>query len=263
MKTDYKNWVPRGMCISLWLGTIASMILFIVFGLLRLDVRGTTHVVLFRVFLILFSILVISAIYMQILHNAFDYNGKRKLSKDIIEGVSKYVDVGDGETVLDIGCGSGALTIAVARRNENAIVVGIDRWGKEYASYNKKLCELNAKSEGVTNIEFLQGDATKLPFEDELFDVVTSNYCIHNIASKNRQEILLEALRVLKKGGTFAIHDIFSKGKYGDMDKFINNLKLNGYEKVELIKTDDKFFKSRSEAKILSLGKSAILIGKK
>ena len=263
MKPDYKNWVPKGMCLSFWLGTVIAVILFLAFGVFSFGVSGTLHTVLFWIFLILSLVAVVVSVYMQYLYNAFNYDGKRKLSKDIIDGVSKYVEVADCERALDIGCGSGALTIAVAKRNPNALVIGLDRWGKEYASYNKPLCESNAKVEGVNNVEFIQGDATKLPFEDCVFDAVTSNYCIHNIMSVNRQDVLLEVLRVLKKGGTFAIHDIFSKKKYGDMQKFINDLKAKGYENVELIRTDDKFFKSKSEAKRLSLGDSALFVGKK
>ena len=41
----------------------------------------------------------------------------------------------------------------------------------------------------------------------------------------------------MKKGGTFAIHDIFSAGKYGDMHVFVEKLKEMGYEKVDLIDT--------------------------
>ncbi len=66
-------------------------------------------------------------------------------------------------------------------------------------------------------VSFARGDAQKLDFPDGTFDAVTSNYVYHNIQSPDRQAILLETLRVLKKGGTFAIHDIFSKEKYGDM----------------------------------------------
>jgi len=262
MQPDYQNWVPKGMCIGLWCGSILAMILFIIFGVLSIGVSGTFHTVLFILTLLLMIGLFIPAIYMQILHQAFDYHGKRKLSKTIIEGITEYVKAPENGKVLDIGCGSGALTIAVAKKNPNALVTGLDRWGKEYASYSKALCESNAKLEGVSNIYFVQGDATKLPFEDNYFDTIISNYCIHNIPSKNRQEILKEALRTLKKGGTFAIHDIYSKGKYGDMDLFIKELKEEGYEKVELIWTKDKFMKP-GEAKFLSLADSALLIGKK
>lgn len=85
----------------------------------------------------------------------------------------------------------------------------------------------------------------------------------HNIPSRNRQEILLETLRVLKKGGTFALHDIFSKARYGDMQAFAEKLRSMGYEKVELINTTDGMFMSPSEAKRMALSGSALLVGKK
>ena len=103
----------------------------------------------------------------------------------------------------------------------------------------------------------------KLNFPDESFDAVMSNYVYHNIPSKNRQEILLETLRVLKKGGTFAIHDIMSQSKYGDMQSFVEKLKDRGYESVGLIDTTDGKFMSPVEAKWMALSGSALLVGRK
>ncbi len=79
----------------------------------------------------------------------------------------------------------------------------------------------------------------KLDFSDS----VTSNYVYHNIVGKGRQELLLETLRMFKKGGTFAIYDFMSPRHYGDMQTFVNKLKDIGYERVELIeKTAMLFF---------------------
>jgi ubiquinone/menaquinone biosynthesis C-methylase UbiE len=186
------------------------------------------------------------------------------MSRQIIEGVAAHIILPDGGRGLDVGCGSGALTIAVAKRNPNAQMVGIDRWGKEYASYNKPLCEENAKAEGVDDrTSFVKGNAMKLDFADETFDAVCSNYVYHNIPSRNRQAILFETLRVLKKGGTFAIHDIFSKAKYGDMQAFVLQLQEIGYEKVELINTSKGLYMTSWEATWMALKGSAILVGKK
>lgn len=73
---------------------------------------------------------------------------------------------------------------------------------------------------------------------------------------------MLETLRTLKKGGTFALHDVFSKNKYGDMEPFLQKLRDMGYEKAELIDTSDKFMTS-SEAKMMMLSGSALLYGRK
>ena len=203
------------------------------------------------------------SIWSYLMYRAFDYNGKRQMSRQIIEGIADHVNLPENGNCLDIGCGSGALAIAIAKRNPKAHVTGIDRWGKEYASFSKPLCESNARAEGVSNVCFLQGDATHLDFPDETFDAVASNYVYHNIPSKDRQAILLETLRTLKKGGTFAIHDIFSSGKYGDMHAFVKKLKDMGYEKVDLIDTTNGKWIRRSEAGWMGLSGSALLTGTK
>ena len=143
MKPDYKNWMPKGM---IWTGcgaTVLFLILWIAFGLSGL-LSGTAKTVLFIAFLVLTIIALCVTVWMILMYRAFSYDGKRQMSKSIIEGIAEYVKLPDGGTGLDVGCGSGALTIACAKRNPNASFVGIDRWGKEYASYNKPLCESNA-----------------------------------------------------------------------------------------------------------------------
>ena len=256
MKADYKNWMPKGMVIGTGCGAAASLFLYGLFSNMNLKGVGIA-------FLIAGIILFCVTIWMFLMYRAFSYDGKRKMSKQIIEGVSSYVKVPEGGVILDVGCGSGALSIACAKKNPKASVIGIDRWGKEYASFSKKLCESNAKAEGVTNTSFRQGDACKLPFDDEKFDAVTSNYVYHNIPSRDRQAILLESLRTLKKGGTFAIHDIMSKLKYGDMKVFAEKLREMGYEDVRLIDTTDGMFMTKWESMWMGLSGSAILTGKK
>ena len=261
MKPDYKNWMPKGMIRTGVGATALFLILWIVFGLTGL-VSGPAKTVLFIVFLALTIIALCVTVWMLLLYRAFSYNGKRQMSKKIIEGIADRVKLPDGGTGLDVGCGSGALTIACAKRNPNASFIGIDRWGREYASYNKPLCEQNARAEGVKNVTFRRGDATRLDFADEIFDAVTSNYVYHNIPG-DRQALILETLRVLKKGGTFAIHDIFSKSRYGDMHAFTQKLRRMGYEDVRLIPTDDGTFIRKEEAAWMELAGSAMLVGKK
>ena len=261
MKPDYKNWMPKGMVLSAVIVTAVFLLLFIIFGFTGL-ISGVLKTVLFIVFLVGTVIGLCASLWMILMYRAFSYNGKRQMSRQIIEGVAEYIKLPDGSKGLDVGCGSGALAIACAKRNPNASFVGIDRWGKEYASFNKPLCENNAKAEGVTNVTFSQGNACRLDFDDETFDAVTSNYVYHNIPSNDRQAILLETLRVLKKGGTFAIHDIFSRSKYGDMQEFVKKLKDMGYEKVELIDSTGKFM-TKQEAKCMALDGSAFLVGRK
>ena len=264
LKPDYKNWMPKGMVLGTLAGAAGCFVLFLIFGCTPLLQPGTLKTALKIVFLIAAVVCACVTIWMWLMYRAFSYNGKRQMSRQIIEGTAACVTLPEGGVGLDVGCGSGALTIACARRNPQGKMIGLDRWGKEYASFNKPLCESNAEIEGVADrTEFVKGDACRLDYPDETFDAVTSNYVYHNIPSKDRQAILLETLRVLKKGGTFAIHDIMSKSKYGDMQAFVSKLRDMGYEKVELIDTTDGMFMTRGEALWMELSGSALLVGKK
>ncbi len=157
--------------------------------------------------------------------------------------------------------GSGALSIAVAKQNPNSEILGLDRWGIDYQKeFSKELCEQNSIAEGVNNIHFVNGDARSLDFEDESFEAICSNYVYHNIPG-DRNKLIKESLRVLKKGGIFSIHDIFSKSKYPKLDRLIDELKSEGYKKVELIDTTDGKVLTKEETKRTMLGGSKLLFG--
>jgi SAM-dependent methyltransferase len=71
---------------------------------------------------------------------------------------------------LDIGCGNGPLTIALAQRHPEGHVTGIDTWGKAW-DYSKAGCERNAAVAGVAErTSFEKASAAALPFDDESFD---------------------------------------------------------------------------------------------
>ncbi|WP_329886547.1 class I SAM-dependent methyltransferase [Pseudoramibacter faecis] len=264
MKPDYKNWVPESLLKGLFAGTALFFIVFILFGVTGLILHGTVRLICALVPGIGTLALLFFAVWMTVLYRTFDYKGKRKLAKTIVEGTAEHVRIPDGGVGLNVGCGSGALTIACAKRNPKAHMTGCDIWSGSYKTvFTKKRCEDNARAEGVSNVRFEEGNAVKLPFEDESFDAVTSNYVYHNIAGQDKQRLLLETLRVLKKGGIFAIHDMMSKPRYGDMDVFIQRLRAEGYEDVRLIDTTDGRFMGHKEAVWLGLAGSALLVGRK
>ena len=264
IKADYKNWMPKRLLVAKICETLVSLILFIIFGASDLVLQGRPRLICGIILGLVCLILLFLTVWLSILYKSFDYKGKRKLAKVMIEGTAGYVKIQDGGVGLDVGCGSGALTIACAKKNPGAIMVGCDIWSGPYKSeFSKKLCQDNARAEGVANVRFEEGNAVNLPFEDESFDAVTSNYVYHNIVGKNKQKLLLETFRVLKKGGVFVIHDLMSKSRYGDMNKFIEKLKKDGYEDVKLIDTTKGLFMNHKEAILLGLSGSTLLIGRK
>src|SRR5438128_1746357 len=106
----------------------------------------------------------------------------------------KFAEVRSGQTVLDVGCGTGVVAVTAARLG--ARVFGID--------LTPALLERARENSAVAGLEidWREGDAEALPFPDAQFDVVLSQFG-HMFAP--RPEVALsEMLRVLKPGGTIA-----------------------------------------------------------
>ena len=189
--------------------------------------------------------------------------GKGGMMEKVHQTVIGSLDFDGQGKILDVGCGSGALTIRAALTWPEAKVTGLDYWGAMY-NYSKAVCEKNAEQEGVgAQCEFVHGDANKLPFPDVSFDAVVSNYVYHNIMGADKQELLLESLRVLKKGGVFVLHDNMKPSLYGDMHAFAKKLRDMGYSEVRLVDTTTSIFGSKRRAGAMMLGDSAMIAGKK
>lgn len=262
-RPDYKNWIPKGMVCGMAIGTAALAASVGIAWAMGPRLGKVTRIALRVGTGIGFAACGAFTTWCAVARKRFSYEGKRQLSRIIVEATAERVALPEGGRCLDVGCGSGALAIAIAKRNPNALVVGCDLWGPEYASFSQRLCEENAVAERVTNVSFQPGDARHLPFADETFDATTSNYVYHNIAGSNKQDLLRETLRTLKKGGAFAIHDIMTTSRYGDMQAFRQSLLDEGYERVELISTDNGLFMSKREATLMMLSGSTLLVGVK
>jgi arsenite methyltransferase len=135
------------------------------------------------------------------------------------------------ETVLDVGCGRGLLTITVANKLPHGRVVAIDLWRAEDLSNNSpETITANIRAAHLADrITVETGDARALPFPAASFDVVGSMTVIHNIPDRQgREAAISEMWRVLKPGGDLLIYDIRHTRSYA------RQLRSLGAEQISL-----------------------------
>ena len=111
----------------------------------------------------------------------------------VVEGIEL-----SGKTVLDIGCGAGGITVALARDHAAAKIVGID----VEATVCSRAKRRADQSRLGDRVEIRRVSPEPLEFPDESFDVVFSKDAIVHIADK--ESLALEVFRVLRPGGWFA-----------------------------------------------------------
>ena len=124
---------------------------------------------------------------------------ERRFRKAALE----LVEIKPGMNVLDVGCGTGSLTIEARRKMGNeGQVVGIDP-----SSNMIDLAQDKAAKAGVA-IDFQVGVIEKMDFPDDYFDLVLSSLMMHHLPDELKQAGLQEVFRLLKPKGTLLIIEL-------------------------------------------------------
>jgi ubiquinone/menaquinone biosynthesis C-methylase UbiE len=121
--------------------------------------------------------------------------------RDLVERFANAVPTDAGASILDVACGPGIITAALAPRVRE--VVAFDLTPEMLTKARQRCAEA-----GLTNVTFREGSATDLPFPDGSFDTVVTRLSIHHFQAPQRP--LSEMARVLKPGGTLVVADVIS-----------------------------------------------------
>jgi arsenite methyltransferase len=110
--------------------------------------------------------------------------------------------LGDGEDVLDVGCGAGMDTLIAAQMvGSTGSVTGIDMTPEMVAKARRSVAEMD-----LATVTIIEGSAEHLPFVDASFDVMISNGVIDLIPDKDA--VFSEIVRVLRPGGRIQLADV-------------------------------------------------------
>lgn len=124
------------------------------------------------------------------------YNGQKRHFEKIIASVDKEIDLTTYQTILDVGCGTGAFCAVLNAK-------GLSVTGVEPAEKMLKIAKKKPENKQVT---FLHASVLeKLPFDDQFFDVSIASYVAHGLQKHERKSMYAEMSRVTKS--KVIIHD--------------------------------------------------------
>jgi ubiquinone/menaquinone biosynthesis C-methylase UbiE len=122
--------------------------------------------------------------------------------RELRQKVLDRAQLSGGQSVLDVGCGTGSLAIeAVTRVGSSGRVTGIDPAPRQIGRARAKA------RRSRLDIEFRSGVIEQLPFSDRSFDAVTSTLMMHHLPDQSKRRGMAEIYRVLKPGGRLVAAD--------------------------------------------------------
>ncbi len=117
--------------------------------------------------------------------------------------------------VLDLGCGNGAVSRAIAKAHKSAHVVGLEVDTVQH--------EANLAEPPLPNLEFGLGGAERIPAEDESFDIVLMMMSLHHVPQGDMAQAMREVRRVLLPGGLLYVAEPPYVGAFNAIIRLFND----------------------------------------
>ena len=153
--------------------------------------------------------------------NEYDQSlGRIGFHRGLLDLVVRQARVRDGDRVLDIGCGTGLLSLKILRAADCS-VTGVDISEEMMSLFKDKIGKLGLSA----RVSLQQMDAAALKFADNSFDLVVSSVTLHHL--KDKIPAFRNIHRILKPGGRFVIGeiDMDTSGKHTDSNRLKRILK--------------------------------------
>lgn len=132
---------------------------------------------------------------------SLDTSRDLRFTENKIEEIIEFIRIKNAKNILEVGCGTGTFTRKIRKYLSKDIkITGLDM-DHNFINY----CRKKAKKEKLSNIQYIEGDALSLPFDNNTFDACTSHTVIEHVPNK---KFLEEQYRVCKEGGYVSILNI-------------------------------------------------------
>jgi ubiquinone/menaquinone biosynthesis C-methylase UbiE len=136
---------------------------------------------------------------------SWEHTASPNLTK-VIDKVVELASVTSDEQVVDLGCGSGQVTLEVARKARSVLAVDISPGMIERL-------QQRCLDEGLSNVETLISALETLDLANESVDVIVSNYVMHHLSDSGKKKVVELCYRALRPGGRLVIGDMmFGRG---------------------------------------------------
>jgi len=165
---------------------------------------------------------------------ALFYSSQKRNYIKNINVLRKYLNISEYKSIIDIGCGTGAMCAALSK--EGIKVTGVDP--------ATKMLNIGRKKKENKNIEFVECDTCeKLPFTDKIFDLSVASYVAHGLKPEQRITLYSEMSRLSKHYVIYYDYNekrawltsVIEWFEHGDYFNFIKNVKTELNENFELV----------------------------